>query len=90
MRKLLPGQQHIGDACRALLKALTDYAIDDLVDQATGFDDIRKRDAINKIIEKYVRQDALPWVRMFDLDFYRHIYRLNRWPFDPEKPLVLA
>ena len=21
---------------------------------------------------------------MFDLDFYRHIYRLNGWPFDPE------
>ncbi len=84
-RKLLPSQKHIGEACRVLLKALTDYAIDDLVDQATGFDDIRKRDAINKIIEKYVRQDALPWVRMFDLDFYRHIYRLNRWPFNPEK-----
>jgi hypothetical protein len=84
-RKLLPSQKHIGETCRALLKALTDYAIDDLVDQATGFDDIRKRDAINKIIEKYVRQDALPWVRMFDLDFYRHIYRLNRWPFNPEK-----
>jgi hypothetical protein len=84
-RKLLPSQIHIGEACRTLLKALTDYAIDDLVDQATGFDDIRKRDAIDKIIEKYVRQDALPWVRLFDLDFYRHIYRLNRWPFDPEK-----
>jgi hypothetical protein len=21
---------------------------------------------------------------MFDIDFYRHIYRLNGWPFDPE------
>ena len=84
-RKLLPSQKHIGEACRKLLKALTDYAIDDLVDRATGFDDIRKRDAINKMLEKYVRKDALPWIRMFDLDFYRHIYRLNRWPFDPEK-----
>jgi hypothetical protein len=32
-----------------------------------------------------VRKDALPWIRMFDIDFYRHIYRLNAWEFDPEK-----
>lgn len=83
--KLYPNQLHIGESCRSFLKALTNYAIEDLIDQATGFDDIRKREAIDRIIEKFVRKDALPWVRMFDLDFYRHIYRLNRWPFDPEK-----
>lgn len=83
--KLLPGQEHIGKACQTLLKALTNYAIEDLIDQATGFDDLRKREAINRILEKYVRKDALPWVRMFDIEFYRQIYRLNRWPFDPDK-----
>lgn len=83
--KLLANQQHIGEACRAFLKALTNYAIEDLVDQATGFDDLRKREAINRILEKYCREDALPWVKMFDLDFYRQVYRLNNWPFDPAK-----
>ena len=37
-------QAHIGDKCCVLLKALTDKAIDDLVDQATGSDDQRKRE----------------------------------------------
>jgi P63C domain-containing protein len=83
--RLLPGQQHIGVACRAFLKALTNYAIEDLVDQATGFDDLRKREAINRIIEKYCAPKSLPWIRMFDIDFYRQIYRLNGWPFDPDK-----
>jgi hypothetical protein len=82
--KLLPSQEHIGHSSRVFLKALTNRAIEDLVDQATGFDDIRKRDAIWRIIEKYVRKDALPWVRMFDVEFYRQIYRLNDWPFDPD------
>ena len=82
--KLLQSQQHIGKASRVFLKALTNYAIDDLVDMATGFDDVRKRRAIDKIIEKYVEKDAQPWVKMFDLDFYRHIFRLNGWAFDPE------
>jgi len=84
-RKLYPSQKHIGERCRILLKALTDKAIDDLVDQATGFDDWRKREAIYRILEKFVRKDALPWVKMFDLDFYRQIYRLNSWPFDPDR-----
>ena len=82
--KLLPSQRHIGEAARIFLKALTNHAIDDLVDMATGFEDVRKRRAIDKIIEKYVEKDAQAWVKMFDLDFYRHIFRLNGWDFDPE------
>lgn len=82
---LLPSQKHIGEAARAFLKALTNFAIEDLIDQATGFDDLKKQRAIERIIEKYVRKDALPWVKMFDIDFYRHIYRLNNWEFNPDK-----
>jgi hypothetical protein len=83
--KLLPSQEHIRQSCRVFLKALTNRAIEDLIDEATGFDDIRKRDAIWRIIEKHVLKDALPWVRMFDVEFYKQIYRLNDWPFDPER-----
>lgn len=84
-QKLLPSQAHIGEACRKFLKALTNHAIEDLVDMATGFEDMRKRRAIDKIIEKYVEKEAQPWVKMFGLDFYRHIYRLNGWEFEPER-----
>jgi len=83
--KLLPSQAHIGQRCLALLRALTDHAIEDLVDRATGYEDQRKLKAILRSIEKHVRKDALPYIKMFDIEFYRQIYRLNRWPFDPEK-----
>lgn len=82
--KLLPSQLHIGQACRLFLKAITNHAIENLVDRATGFDDIKKRKAIDAIIEQYVEKERLPYVKMFDLDFYRHIFRLNGWDFDPE------
>ena len=83
--KLASSQQHIGERCKALLKALTNFAIEDLIDRATGFDDYRKSKAVLKIIEQYVRKDALPWIKMFDGEFYKQIYRLNNWPFDPER-----
>lgn len=83
--KLLKSQLHIGEAARTFLKALTNYAIEDLVDEATGFADQKKRRALDRIIEKYVREDAQKWALMFDIEFYRQIYRLNGWPFDPAK-----
>ena len=82
--KLLASQKHIGEACRNFLKAITNHAIENLVYQATGFEDARKRKAIDAIIAAYVSPERLPYMQMFDLDFYRHIYRLNGWPFDPE------
>lgn len=82
--KLMASQEHIGRQCGKFLKALTNYAIEDLVDIATGFEDMRKRRAIDKIIEREVSKEALPYIRMFPLKFYQHIYRLNGWPFDPE------
>lgn len=84
-QKLLPSQRHIGEAARTFLKGLTNHAIEDLVDLATGFGDLRKRRAIDLIIEQYVSPERLPYMQMFDLDFYRNVYRLNGWPFDPEK-----
>src|SRR3546814_4133095 len=78
--KLLPSQKHIGHACKEFLRALTNHAIDDLVDLATGFEDIRKRRAIDKIIERFVEKAAQPWVKMFDLDFYQHIFQIGRAP----------
>ncbi|MCK1679537.1 hypothetical protein IVA87_08695 [Bradyrhizobium sp. 147] len=91
--KLTVKQRHIGLACQALLKALTNFAIEDLVDRATGFEDIRKREAIYRILEKYVSAEKLTWVKMFDTEFYRLVFRLNNWSFDPEKtarPSVLG
>lgn len=80
---LRSNQLHIGEACRSFLKAITNHAIEDLIDKATGFEDMRMRNTINGIIERHVTKAALPWVKMFHLDFYRHIYRLNGWEFDP-------
>ncbi len=91
--KLLKSQIHLGESARSFLKLLTNHAIEDLIDQATGFDDLRKYTAIMKLLEKQVSKDKLKWAKMFDTDFYRLLFRLNAWPFDPEKtarPSVLG
>lgn len=76
-------QQHIADACEILLTGLANVAIDALVDEATGFQYARTRDALQKLLEQYVSRELARWERTFELDFYRNIYRLKGWPFNP-------
>jgi hypothetical protein len=81
--KVQANQKHIVAVCEIMLRALTNVAIDALIDEATGFQDMRARNALQKILEKYVSEEAKPWALTFDNDFYKLIFHLNRWPFDP-------
>jgi len=92
-RKLVRGQHHIAEACLRLLEALTNVAIDSLVDEATGFQDIRAKDALIQLLEKYISKEALPWVRTFDAEFYREMFRLHGYTYNPtsvKRPLIFA
>lgn len=91
--KLLPSQEHIAGACIKLLKGLTNVAIDSLVDEATGFQDIRARDALIRLLEKYISKDALPWVKTFDDEFYKEMFRLHGYAYTPgsvKRPMIFA
>jgi hypothetical protein len=81
---LLPTQEHIAQACTKLLRALTDKAINDLVDEATGFRDLNRRRVLEEVLREYVSPEALPWALTFDDDLYMNIFRLNGWEFTEE------
>ncbi|HEV2485103.1 MAG TPA: P63C domain-containing protein [Terracidiphilus sp.] len=53
-----------------------------LVDEATGYQDARQRDALARILEKFVAKELRPYLPTFPLEFYRQIYRLNGWDYD--------
>ena len=79
--KLLPSQEHIGKACTQLLRGLTNKAINDLVDEATGFKDLNRRRVLEEVLREYVAPEALPWALTFDDELYLHIFRLNGWEY---------
>lgn len=78
---LLSSQAHIGEACSKLLRLLTNQAIDELVDDATGFKNLRRRQALDKVLEDYCSPEALPWAHTWDDELYMNVFRLNGWPF---------
>lgn len=81
---LLPSQDQIARAAEIIVRGLARIGIIALVDEATGYQDVRARDALAKILEAYVADELQPWVKTFDVDFYKEMFRLRELPFDPE------
>lgn len=62
-----------------LIRALADVAIVALVDEATGFQNERERDALHKLLSVYLAEERLAWAKKFPDEFYKQIYRLKGW-----------
>jgi P63C domain len=56
-----------------------------LVDEATGYQDDRAKNALAKILEAFVAKELRPYISRFPSDFYKEMYRLRNWDW-PEEP----
>lgn len=81
---LLRQQAHIATQAEILLSGLAHTGIIALVDEATGFQEVRSRDALAKILEEFVDKELRKWVRTFPPDFYKELYRLRSLEYPPE------
>lgn len=91
--KLQKQQLHIAQQCRVLIEGFSVVGINALVDEATGYQDIRARDALAKILEQFIAKELRPYAPTFPLEFYKQIFRLKKWPFDPasvRRPAVIG
>lgn len=77
-------QEGIAQRCEMLVRGLARVGIVALVDEATGFQEVRKRDALHRILEAYIAPDLLPWTQRFPNTFYEEMFRLHGWTYDPE------
>lgn len=80
---LAPSQIPTAIAADVLVSGLAEVGITALVDEATGYQEKRAKDALAKILEAYVAEELQPWVKTFDVDWYKQMFRLRGLPFDP-------
>jgi P63C domain len=78
-------QEHIAKQCEILVRAFARVGIIALVDEATGYQEIRDREALQEILKKYISEQLLEWVKTFPLDFYKEIFRLKGWGWNSGK-----
>jgi hypothetical protein len=92
---LLKSQLKFAKACELLTRGLAHVGIIALVDEATGYQDDRAKDALAKILEQFIAKELRPYVRTFPTDFYKEMFRLRKWkwpdlPADQRKRPILV
>lgn len=75
-------QEHIADQCEILLRGFARVGIIALVDEATGFQRDRTRDALARILEAFVAKEIQPWVKTFPNEYYAQLFRLRGLEYD--------
>lgn len=76
---LRTNQLHIAEACRILSRGLTRVGIIGLVDEATGYQEVRNKKALQEVLDRYLRKELAAWAKRFPDEFYEHIYRMRGW-----------
>lgn len=79
--KLQPSQNKMAEAAKILHRALARVAITALVDEATGYQYERDRDALSKLLQAYVVPEMQPWIDKFPHEFFKQVHRLWGWPY---------
>lgn len=74
-------QEHIAKQCEILVRGFARVGIIALVDEATGYQKDRTRDALSKILESFIAKELQPWVKTFPNEFYEQLFRLRSLPF---------
>ena len=71
-------QESIVNRAYLMAEAFAVVGIDSLVDEATGYQKIRKERALAEILERFIEEKLRPWVKTFPDEFYEQLHRL--WP----------
>lgn len=81
-------------AAERFIRSLAKTGIVAIIDEATGFQEIRQKDTLARILEQFIAGELQPWTKTFPEQFYREIYRLRKWDWkQPRKfsrPAVLG
>jgi hypothetical protein len=86
-------QAHIAKAAKLLGRGLQILGIIALIDEATGYQEIRDRDALQRILDRYIGKELAKWAERFPKTFYEQMFRLKGWNYDPQsskRPMQMA
>lgn len=83
-RVLKQPQKKFALQARVLMKGLGTLGIIGLIDEATGYQEIRSKNELQKILSAYISEALLPWSRRFPMSYYKEMFRLWGWQWPPQ------
>lgn len=70
-------QEHIAEQAETLVRGFARVGIIALVDEATGYQRDRAKDALARILEAFIAKELQPYLPTFPPDFYEEMFRLR-------------
>lgn len=80
---LTPAQLVVAKKCEILVRGFARIGIIALVDEATGYQDVRARKALEEILDKFIAEELRKWAKTFPDEFYKEMFRLRGWSYIP-------
>jgi len=91
---LTKNQGEIADRLLRIISGFAKGGIIALVDEQTGYQEVRAKNAILEIINAFVSPQLLPWQKRFPDIYYQELFRLNGWKYTSEsikkKPKIIG
>lgn len=75
-KKLQQSQDGLAAQAKILLNAFAKIGITALVDEATGFQEIRMPDALQLLVQQYIEDEKREWAKQFPDNYYDELNRL--------------
>lgn len=80
---LTKSQQVQAHFAEVLIRSVAKVGLVALIDEATGYQEVRDKKALQAILDKYLAKELAAWAKRFPDDFYKEMFRLRGWKFDP-------
>ena len=77
--KTQPQQADKVKQAEILMRGLGQIGIIALVDEATGYQEIRPQNALQAYLELLIQKELAAWAKRFPDEFYENIYKLRGW-----------
>jgi len=87
-------QKKVADRLYITMTAFAKVGLISIIDEVTGFQYEREKDALQKMYKMFFSEDLIPWQQKFPHLFYKELFRLNDWEWTEEnmkkKPGVIG
>lgn len=77
---LLTSQKHLATRADIIVNAFAKTGVIAVIDEATGFQKYRKKDALRLLVESYIIEEARQWMKEFPDEFFYELDRIYNNP----------
>jgi hypothetical protein len=85
---LKPSQQSLAEQAEIIIRATAKVGIIALIDEATGYQEVRARNALQLKLQAFIADEMQDWARMFPEEFWIELARLEGIRYQPRsRPL---